>query len=275
MSSGRFDRQGFLGPNSGRVFDGLRVAIVGLGGGGSHISQHLAHIGVGNPRVLDPQVIEDTNLNRLVGGTEADVKSGTPKVEIAGRLIRAVNAGIRVIEVQEKWQKRADILQACHFIFGCVDSFSERDQLERLARRFLVPYIDIGMDVHRVGETFVVSGQVALSLPDSPCLWCMGLLTEKRLEEEARRYGDAGGKPQVIWPNGTLASTAVGIFVNLVCPWQGGFDPALLWEYDGNRHIVAESNKVPTLRRMKCRHHDGSLGDPFWGRSVMVAAAAS
>ena len=32
-------------------------------------------------------------------------------------------------------------------LLGAVDSFRDRDQLERLARRFMIPYVDVGMDV--------------------------------------------------------------------------------------------------------------------------------
>jgi molybdopterin-synthase adenylyltransferase len=57
------------------------------------------------------------------------------------------------------------VLRACHVIIGCVDSYRERDELERFARRFLIAYIDIGMDVHPLDNGLVVGGQVVLSLP--------------------------------------------------------------------------------------------------------------
>ena len=44
--------------------------------------------------------------------------------------------------------------------------------------------------------------------------------SEKGLKEEAQRYGDAGPQPQVVWPNGVLASTSIGLFVQLVTPWH-------------------------------------------------------
>ncbi len=46
------------------------------------------------------------------------------------------------------------------------DSFIEREQLERFARRHLIPYIDIGMDVHELGgeQYFLIGGQVILSI---------------------------------------------------------------------------------------------------------------
>ena len=34
---------------------------------------------------------------------------------------------------------------------------------------------------------------------------CMAIVTEEYLKEEAGRYGDAGPRPQVVWPNGVLA----------------------------------------------------------------------
>jgi molybdopterin/thiamine biosynthesis adenylyltransferase len=67
-------RQSFLGDNSDDALQHLRVAIVGLGGGGSHIAQQLAHLGVGQFVLVDPDRIEESNLNRLVGGTVADVQ---------------------------------------------------------------------------------------------------------------------------------------------------------------------------------------------------------
>lgn len=67
-------RQSFLGDKSDEILHRTRVGIVGLGGGGSHIAQQLAHVGIGNILLLDEDRIEDTNLNRLVGGRASDVK---------------------------------------------------------------------------------------------------------------------------------------------------------------------------------------------------------
>jgi molybdopterin-synthase adenylyltransferase len=104
---------------------------------------------------------------------------------------------------------------------GAVDSFRERDELERFARRFLIPYVDVGMDVVALRDGgFLISGQVILSLRDSPCLHCCHFITDERLQREAERYGAAGGRPQVVWPNGVLASTAVGFAVELLTPWD-------------------------------------------------------
>jgi molybdopterin-synthase adenylyltransferase len=152
----RLARQSFLGANSDRILDGCRVAIIGLGGGGSHIAQQLAHVGVGDIVVIDPDVVEESNLNRLVGATARDAHRQTPKVDVTERVIRGVHAGARVTKIKGRWQQRAELLRDCTAIFGCVDTFSDREQLEIAARRYLIPYLDIGMDVHPLGSEFCI-----------------------------------------------------------------------------------------------------------------------
>jgi hypothetical protein len=265
MTSERFNRQSFLGVRSEEILRGCRIAVVGLGGGGSHIAQQLAHIGIGRFVLVDPDVVEESNLNRLVGATATDVAQRTPKVDVAAHLIGGVNPAANIVRVTEIWQNQPDSLRDCDVIFACVDSFNGRDQLERFARRFLIPFIDIGMDVTISANHHAVAGQVAISLPAQPCLWCMGLLTTELLELEAQKYGQAGGRPQVIWPNGVLASTAVGIFVNLVTPWHDELSLPILLEYDGDAHTAAASNKVPILKQMSCKHYPAAdVGDPFY-----------
>jgi len=100
---------------------------------------------------------------------------------------------------------------------------------------------------------------------------CMGLVTDEALAKEAARYGAAGGKPQVVWPNGTLASIAVGSFMKLVTPWETHKPTPLLLEYDGDLQTVAPSNKLAYLPRY-CKHFDSmnELGDPFWASDALA-----
>jgi molybdopterin/thiamine biosynthesis adenylyltransferase len=271
----RLDRQSFLGPDSADILDVCCAAIIGLGGGGSHINQQLAHLGVGNPAIVDPDKVEETNLNRLVGATEEDVALERSKVFAAERLIRAVNPWAHVISHKDNWQDHADELRSCDIIFGCVDSFIEREQLETFARRHLIPYIDIGMDVHRVEGSFSISGQVAVSMPGGPCLRCLGIITDERLKQEAQRYNAAGGKPQVVWPNGLLASAAVGMFVKLFTPWEKEIKFPILLEYDGDAQTLMPSNKLKYLSG-HCPHFEGlhNVGDPFFGFRLVASDGA-
>jgi hypothetical protein len=271
------DRQSFLGKDSASVLDGTRVAIVGLGGGGSHIAQQLGHLGVGEFVLVDPDVVEDTNLNRLVGATQQDVHSGATKAFVAARVILGVNSSARTWIEASRWQTCATALRSCDVIFGCVDSVGERQQLETAARRYLTPYIDIGMDVHQLNEQFSIGGQAALSLPGGPCLRCMGIIENRALALEAQAYGAAGGRPQVIWPNGLLASLAVGFFVQLITPWRKKPHFPVLLEYDGDAQTVSPSNKLRYLKEGACQHFAdlSTVGDPFWASKDLQHPVAS
>lgn len=264
--SERYARQSFLGLKSAEVFANCHVAIIGLGGGGSHIVQQLAHLGVGAFSILDPDCVEDSNLNRLVGATDEDVASHTFKTAVATRVIQGLNPKASIIAVHKKWQESAALLRSCDVVFGCVDSFSERQQIETATRRNMTPYIDIGMDVHDLGNQFAVSGQVILSMPGELCMKCMGFLRDDLLAREAENYGAAGSRPQVIWPNGVLASLAVGVFVQLVTPWQKQHPRVWYLEYDGNSQTVERSNRLEHLKGISCNHFSSleDLGDPFW-----------
>ena len=262
--SDRTSRQAFLGAHSEEFLKATTAGIIGLSGGGSHIGQQLAHVGVGNYVLVDPQTIADTNLRRLVGGTAEDVAAVRSKIDIATRLIRGVRPDAKIEAYQDDWRNVANALRKCDVVFGCVDSYKDRNELERQVRRYLTPYIDIGMAVTRPGSAFHISGQAALSIPGGSCMWCMGILRDELLAEEAADYGHAGVMQQVVWPNGVLASSAVGLFMSVVLPWAPKL-MAVLLEYDGNRGTVGPSAKLDYMPKT-CPHFraDADLGNPFW-----------
>ncbi len=263
-----FSRQSFLGAYAAKLFASVRVAIVGLGGGGSHIAQQLAHGGVGHYRLIDPDQIEASNLNRLVGATKDDVDKGVSKVEIGKRTIECIRPWAQVNIAKAKWQEVDHLIRDAHVLFGCIDGYQQRDYLETAARRFGIPYIDIGMDVTEVGEqSFAVAGQMIMTLPGQPCMRCLGFLTPDKLAQEENRYGDVGINPQVVWTNGTLASLAVGAFIKLITPWFQNKENYTWLELDGNCQTVTPSQQPNYFPRQPvCPHHGGleGLGDPFF-----------
>lgn len=257
------DRQSFLGSTSEHDLAGATVGILGLGGGGAHVVQQLAHLGVGGYVLVDPDTIDETNLNRLVNGTRADVNAQEQKIRIAERTIRRVLPDAQISAHAKHWQEVAGELKHCDVIIGGLDSVIAKDEVDRFTKRFLIPYIDMGMDVHKVGGRFLIAGQVVLTLPGGPCLRCMGVVTDAALTTEARLYGAAGGKPQVVWPNGVLASTAVGLFTQLVCPWHDKPMAVAYLEYDGNKHTVSPSMRLAAIGNRPCSHYNpNETGEP-------------
>jgi len=94
--------------------------------------------------------------------------------------------------------------------------------------------------VHQFEGGYSMSGQILLSMPGSACQSCYGYLTEKKLGKEAEKYGKVGGRPQVVWPNSVLASTAVGILVDLITGWTKETNKEVYLSYDGNSGKIEE-----------------------------------
>jgi molybdopterin-synthase adenylyltransferase len=268
MSNDRFSRQSFLGDDSQEIIERAVIGVTGLGGGGSHIVQQLAHIGFLHYRNYDGDVAEDSNMNRLIGATASDPAHKTSKIEIAERMIMGLQPDAEVQSYPCRWQEQPEPLRGCDLIFGCVDGFSERRELEALARRYLIPLIDVGMDVHCVeGEPPRMGGQVILSMPGGPCMFCLDFLNERVLARDAERYGDAGPQPQVVWPNGVLASTAVGIAVDLLTDWTRSLRDVVYMEYDGNKGTVKPHIRLEYLEDSPCPHYRADqVGDPILTR---------
>ena len=261
----RFSRQSFLGQGAQSTIAQVRIGVVGLGGGGSHIVQQLAHLGVQRFALFDADVVDESNLNRMVGATAADARAQTPKTDVARRVITAISPEVELVTYMGRWQDRPELLRGCDLVFGAVDTFAGRRELEVACRRHMVPYIDIGMDVHRVGgEPPRMAGQVILSMPGAPCMFCLGFLTEERLAQEAAEYGAAGPRPQVVWSNGVLASTAVGMCVELLTDWTRARDRPVYLSYDGNAGTVTPHVRLKYLTARTCPHYRlDDVGDPI------------
>jgi molybdopterin/thiamine biosynthesis adenylyltransferase len=255
IENDRFSRQSFLGVNSEYLFRQVKIGIVGLGGGGSHVAQQLAHIGITNPLIFDGDHVELSNLNRLIGGWFTDVIHKTLKTKIAKRLVKKLLPKANVTCYPGRWQDFADELQTCDIVIGCIDDFASRAELEAECRRYLIPYIDIGMDVHRGPQHITMSGQIITSIPGLPCMRCLQYITEEKLAIEAGKYGDAGMRPQVVWPNGVLASTAVGLMIELITGWTNQESENIYLCYDGNKGTVVPHHRLHYLGNSECPHY--------------------
>jgi tRNA A37 threonylcarbamoyladenosine dehydratase len=100
-------RQSFLGADSDALLKHLRVAIVGLCGGGSHIAQQLAHIGIGRFVLSDPDEVDASNLNRMVGAGAVDAREARAKVDVIAERILVVRPDAEVIVCRGVWQEHA------------------------------------------------------------------------------------------------------------------------------------------------------------------------
>lgn len=223
-SDDRWDRQARVYGDAGQdIFGAMRVAVVGLGGAGSMITEFLARLGVGHLVLIDPQDVDGTNLPRLVAAEPSDI--GVAKVVVAARNARRANPGIAVDQLIKEVHDPAVLaaLRECDYIFLAADSNSARHFVNQIVEEFLIPGIQVGVKVP-VNDDGVV-GRIHLAvrplIPGVGCLWCNQLIdaTELAIDlqpEEVRvgaRYVDDVPAPSVIALNALAVAEAVNRFM--------------------------------------------------------------
>ena len=253
-----FDRQvrAFGREGQQRIAE-VRVGIVGLGGTGSIVAQELAHLGVHSFTLIDPDIVDTTNLNRLAGGAFSDV--GRPKVEVARDLINRTSRFAHVLAFQDDVSRARIALrlaEECDFIFCCTDSHGSRAVLNQLAYQYIIPCIDMGVVIAtRKSQISHITGRVQLLSPGEACLACTNLLDPDAIrrdlmtdtERSADPYFIGQGEPQpaVMSINGTVASLAVTMFLSAVAGIPGRARCQLYDAIAGTvRAVTAKPNPV-------------------------------
>jgi len=227
---GRYARQTPWFTEAGqRNLGALRVAIAGLGGTGSHVAQQLAYLGIRSFALVDPDIVDLTNLNRLVGAILADLDS--PKVHVVRRHIRQIAPETTVTAVQSRVQlpDALEALKTADVIFGCVDNDGARLVVNELALAYRVPYFDLASGLAAGNGDVSGGGRVSFVDADGPCLACAGdidldearhHLDSPALQAHRRRAGYVADlevpAPAVVSVNGVVASVAVNELAMLV-----------------------------------------------------------
>lgn len=236
-----------------------RVAVCGLGGLGSHVVQQLAFLGVGSLVLVDDDVLENTNRNRLIGVRATD-PDGVYKAEIAKRLVTETNPDIavKVLTVRVEGQSVRRTLETMDWVFGCFDNDAARLEMLGLTAERGLPYVDLATDVlHDDGE-LVYGGHVIVAAPGRDgCAMCLEDIDQEEVREmtesgEERQdrqtiYGVATSVlsevgPSVVCLNGVIASLGVMEFMVAVTDLR---PPVLKLEYRGMSGTVLRENEPP------------------------------
>ena len=170
----------------------MRVGVVGCGGTGSAVAVLLARAGVGKLLLIDPDIVDETNLNRLHGSTRNDADKARPKVQVLKDHVEGMGLGTQIATRQATLADAAiaKLLRACDFVFGCTDDHLGRLILNRLAYFYLLPVIDTGLSVGESlpGRPAQVSGRVTVLRPHTTCLLCRGVVNPQRARDQGLRY---------------------------------------------------------------------------------------
>ena len=171
-----------LGIEGQRRLLAAHALVIGAGGLGSPVALYLATAGVGTITIVDPDVVDLTNLQRQIAHNLARV--GQPKVASAAAAIAAINPDVQVNALQLRadpaslgaWVAEADV------VIDCSDNFSTRHAVNAACvaqHKPLVSGAAIGFD----GQISVYDMRVG-SPTDLPCYAC--LFPPEATFEEAR-----------------------------------------------------------------------------------------
>jgi molybdopterin/thiamine biosynthesis adenylyltransferase len=213
------------------------VLVVGAGGLGSPVIAYLAAAGVGTLHIVDPDVVEHTNLQRQVIHGEGDI--GRPKVESAREFVARLNGEVevRTHEVEFGPENAADLIADRDLVVDCTDNFRARYLINDACTLAGVPFVH--------GAVYRLEGQVSTfgTEADSPCYRC---LFPKAPPEEATPDCEING---VLSPlPGTIGTMEATEALKRIVGFGESLDGRLL-VYDGEDMTTDE---VPVSRNPEC-----------------------
>lgn len=117
------------------------VLIVGLGGLGGYNAEYLARLGVGELRICDSDVFDETNLNRQINALSSTI--GKSKVDVARERINAIDPLINVVCFDRRFDRgsAAEIVKGADVIIDALDNIESRIVLEQAASDAGIPLV--------------------------------------------------------------------------------------------------------------------------------------
>lgn len=181
-----------FGEGTFRALRGLRIAVVGCSGTGSLVVDMLARLGVGALVLVDPERVEEKNLNRIVNALARHL--GWLKVDVMREFVDGLGLGTRIETFDEDLfdPKVVRAVAGCDVVLGCMDSADGRHLLNRIATFYLQPYFDVGVRLEADGKGGVdqICGGVHYLQPGRSSLLSRGVITLERVRAEALRRSD-------------------------------------------------------------------------------------
>jgi hypothetical protein len=235
QNSENFSRQLLVVRDDGqRTLGRARVGIVGLGGGGSHVAHQLAHLGVGEVILVDADRVSPTDRHRLLGLSRLDTWLSLKKTAVMRRVVRRIAKGTQCRAIDRRFPEpeALEALKTADVIVGCLDNLHARADLQELSWRFLIPYVDVGVNIRAIndpepdGPRVSIGGNVLTLIPGGFCMWCCDFLSKDKLAAElagANRnyFENRAGEAQVVSLNGVVASQAVTEVLQLLTGFAG------------------------------------------------------
>ncbi len=230
-----------MGQLSAERLRSATVGVIGCSGTGSPAIEVLARAGVGRFVLVDPERLSRSNLERMHGAFRRHLAlSELPfKVDLMREMIAEINPAARVtafvgnvLHVNVFHE-----LLRCDLVLCCVDSYHGRVALSDLACHYLVPSIDVALNMDgndgRVTEQVVDLTQFS---PDLPCAFCRERVDPAELAQElmsedersvrqweAERAAERGDDPDQYWRRRARQLHTVGYLTTAAGAMAAGY----------------------------------------------------
>lgn len=171
-----FSRQiPFLKEKNQDILSRKKVVVVGAGGLGSYVSQMLIRVGVGFVRVIDRDLVDESNLARVSIYTRDDI--GKSKASVIEERFAKLNKDSRIEGLMENLapNNKDELLVGFDLVVDCTDNMDSRYAINKFCIRNGIPWV-YGSVLRDEGfsSTFASSGK--------PCFSCLYPKISKKLE---------------------------------------------------------------------------------------------
>lgn len=156
-----------------QTFQQMHVAVVGLGGIGSLLTEFLARPPRGHLVLIDDDTVDASNLPRLTGADHNDV--GRPKTELAARLAHQANPSIELTILRARAERPGvrHELTMCDWIFLAADGAAARHFTNATVHQYLIPATQAGAKIPvrdgTVGQIHAVTRLLLCEFPVQTC----------------------------------------------------------------------------------------------------------
>jgi molybdopterin/thiamine biosynthesis adenylyltransferase len=216
------------------LLEKLNVFVCGLGGNGSLVFAGCVSLGIGTKgwlRACDPDKVEDSNLPRIPYAYPDDVGKSKAGIAQIYAKRKAPDCNISCYEDSIESDLMQSLIKEANIIFGAIDNDGARSQLNGLAARHMISYIDLGTEIIPEGSAYEAIGQVQVFLPGKTgCLVCSGAIDpsgaalDMMTDEENAQYENVGyvrgtsetPTPSVMHLNGVISHLAISQLLRLI-----------------------------------------------------------
>ncbi|QOY35982.1 ThiF family adenylyltransferase [Anaerobacillus isosaccharinicus] len=169
--SNKYSRQVLFWPDGKFSQESLSkkiVTIIGMGALGTALSNHLVRAGIAELRIVDRDIVEESNLQRQMLFDEKDARDHIPKVIAAKQKLNSINSAVKIIDFLEDVNATniESIVTGSDLILDGTDNMKIRFLINDISIKLGIPWIYGGV-VHSRGMTTTI-------IPNkTPCFRCL------------------------------------------------------------------------------------------------------